>query len=241
MIKQAKEWWNKHAIAYQKETNIPIDIHYGPGSPNEDELQLIGDVKNKHVLELGCGGAQCSIAFAKKGAIVIAADISYVEIEFAKKLATENKVQIQFYERDIVDLTPIVDKSQDIVFSAFALMYIDDLSGCFKEIHRVLKDDGIFVWSVGHPFHDVIDSKTFQLRESYLDTGIKIEDDFANVLRTVSDYFNITINAGFVVEKMIEPDSRKHYPHDPWYGLWDYSPELLAKVPATLIFKCRKK
>lgn len=135
----------------------------------------------------------------------------------------------------------IADKSQDIVFSACALGYIDDLLGCFKEVHRVLKDDGIFVWSVGHPFYNVIDSKTFQLRESYLDTGIKIEGDFANVLRTVSDYFTTATGAGFVVEKMIEPDSRKHYPHDPWYGLWDYSPELLAKVPATLIFKCRKK
>jgi len=53
-------------------------------------LQLIGSVKNKHVLELGCGGAQCSIAFAKKGAIVTAVDVSSVEIEFAKKLADEN-------------------------------------------------------------------------------------------------------------------------------------------------------
>ena len=53
-------------------------------------MQLIGSVKNKHVLELGCGGAQCSIAFAKKGAIVTAVDVSSVEIEFAKKLADEN-------------------------------------------------------------------------------------------------------------------------------------------------------
>lgn len=241
MIKEAKAWWEKHANAYQKDTNIPIDIHYGPGSPNEDELQLIGNVKNKNVLELGCGGAQCSIALAKKGAIVTAVDVSSVEIEFAKKLANENNVQIKFYERDAADLSPIVDKSQDVVFSACALGYVDDLDGCFKEVYRVLKDDGIFVWSVGHPFYDIIDPKTFQLRESYLDTGIKIEGDFANVLRTVSDYFTIATNAGFIVEKMIEPDSRKHYLYDPWYGLWDYSPELLAKIPATLIFKCRKK
>lgn len=241
MLQTAKEWWEKHANAYQKETNIPIDIHYGPGSPNEAELHLIGDVKGKRVLELGCGGAQCSIAFAQKGAIVTAIDVSSVEIEFAKKLANENKVQIKFYEHDAADLAQISDKSQDIVFSACALAYVDDLAGCFKEVHRILKDDGIFVWSVGHPFYDIIDPKTFQLRESYLDTGVKLEGDFANVLRTISDYFNAATEAGFLVEKMIEPDSRKHYPYDPWYGLWDYSPELLAKVPATLIFKCMKK
>lgn len=125
-------------------------------------------------------------------------------------------------------------------------MYVDDISGCFKEVYRVLKDDGIFVWSVGRPFHDIVDPKTLQLCESYFDIGIKIEgagigSPFANVFRTVSDYFNIATESSFMVEKMIEPDSRKHYPYDPWYGLWEYSPELSQKVPSTLIFKCRKK
>lgn len=245
MLKKAKEWWEKHAAKYQQETNIPIDIHYGPGSPNEDSLQLIGSLKNKHVVELGCGGAQCSIAFAQKGAKVTAVDVATAQIEIAKKLANKNKVSIQFYERDIADLSPIADNSQDIVFSACAFAYVDDLLGCFKEVYRVLKNDGIFVWSVGHPFYDLVDPKTFQLRQSYLDTGTKVEGEetgsaFASVRRTIGDYFNTAIEAGFVVEKMIESDSRKHYSYDPWYGLWEYTPELLQKVPVTLIFKCKK-
>jgi SAM-dependent methyltransferase len=246
MLKKAKEWWERHAGNYQKDTNIPIDIHYGPGSPNESELNLIGDVSGKNVLEIGCGAAQCSIAFAQKGAKVTGMDLSSEQIRFAKELAQKNNVDIQLYEQDIVNLSPVTDKSQDVVFSACALAYIDDLTACFKEVHRVLKDDGLFVWSVGHPFFDMVNPKDFTLWKSYLETGVKVEGEetgsaFSNVHRTISDYFNTAIEAGFIVEKMIEPDSRVKRPYDPWYGLWDYTPELLAKVPATLIFKCRKK
>ena len=247
MLEQTKEWGGKHALAYQRDTNIPIDIHYGPGSPNEDELQLIGSVEGKYVLELGCGGAQCSIAFAKRGAIVTAIDVAQAQVAFAKKLADQSGVKIDLYQRDIADLTPILDKSQDVVFSACTFAYVDDLIGCFKEVSRVLKDDGTFVWSLGHPFFGIADPKTLKLRTSYFETGVSIEGEetgsaFAFVRRTVSDYFNTAVEAGFIVEKMIEPDSRKRYPYDPWYGLWnDYTPQLMEKMPATIIFKCRKR
>ena len=241
-----KKWWEDHSAFYQDETKIPIDIHYGPGSPNEDELHLIGPVAGKHVLEIGCGGAQCSIAFARQGAVVTGIDFSEKQIQFARKLVAENGVAVQLYQQDITNLSPVADQSQDIVFSACALGYVPDLLACFKEVHRVLKDGGVFVWSVGHPLYELVDSKTLTVRYSYLDTGVKVAGEetgsaFANVRRTISDYFTTMTDAGFVVEKLLEPDSRKHYKYDPWYGLWDYTPELLAKLPATIIFKCRKK
>jgi len=56
--KEIKEYWEKTTSDYQKECKIPLDIHYGPGSPNEKKLKLLGRLKGKKVLELGCGGAQ---------------------------------------------------------------------------------------------------------------------------------------------------------------------------------------
>jgi len=58
---------------------------------------------------------------------------------------------------------------------------------------------------------------------------------------TVSELFNALIDSGFVVEKIIEPDSRKKYPKDPWYNIWDYKPANLKKAPPTIIFKARKR
>src|SRR3990167_9036064 len=125
MTKETKKWWEQVSEWYQKESKIPISIHYGPGSPNEDKLKLLGNLKGKNVLEIGCGGAQCGIAMAKKGAKVTGIDISEQQLKFAKELARKNKVNIKFIQRDFRKFPEIKSDSQDIVFSAYALQYCD--------------------------------------------------------------------------------------------------------------------
>ena len=52
MLRDAKNWWEAHGREFQEKwCRIPVDVLYGTGSPNEDELQLIGAVAGKHVLE----------------------------------------------------------------------------------------------------------------------------------------------------------------------------------------------
>jgi len=240
MTKETKKWWESVSKDYQKESKIKIGIHYGPGAPFEDKLKLLGNLKGKKVLEVGCGGAQCGIAMAKKGAKVTGIDISDEQLKFAKKLAEKNKVKIKFIQRDFRRFPEVKSNSQDIVFSAFAFEYADNLLSTFKESYRVLKEKGIFVFSLDHPFFSV----SIGDQKSYFDTGKIVqnfgEEDFVAYNHTVSELFNYLIEAGFIVEKMIEPDSRKKYKGDPWYGLWDYTPKNLNKVPPTIIFKARK-
>jgi hypothetical protein len=57
----------------------------------------------------------------------------------------------------------------------------------------------------------------------------------------VSDLHNALVDAGLVVERIVEPDSRKRYDYDPWFGRWGvYLPKVLDLVPPTLIFKAVK-
>jgi ubiquinone/menaquinone biosynthesis C-methylase UbiE len=249
MTRETKKWWEEVSEGYQKECNIPIGIHYGPGAPFEDELKLLGNIKEKKILEIGCGGAQCGIAMAKKGAKVIGIDISEKQLEFARELAKKNKANVTFYQGDVRKLNQIKSKSQDIVFSAWALFYIDDLKSCFKEVHRVLKPNGVFVLSMPHPIYFTLNPKTLKLEKSYFKTGkyVKIEKwmdgkehKFVSYKHTVSDLINLFIKTDFQIEEVIEPDSRKHYPKDPWYNIWEFTPELMAYVPPTIIFKARK-
>ena len=75
MKNSTRDWWDKASEHYQAENRIPTDdVLYGPFSPGESELNLLGDVKNKRILEIGCGGGQSSIAFAKRGAKCTAID-----------------------------------------------------------------------------------------------------------------------------------------------------------------------
>ncbi len=246
MTKEVKKWWEYASKGYQKECKIPIDIHYGPGSPNEKNLKLLGNIKGKKILEIGCGGTQCGIAMAKQGAKVTGIDLSQEQLKFAKNLAEKNKVNIKFYQGDIKNLKQIKSNSQDIVFSAFALQYVDNLDKCFKEVNRVLKKKGLFVFSLDHPFFKTADSKTLKLKRSYFKTGRWTETfsdktkKFVVYTHNISELHNLLVDSGFIVEKVIEPDSRKRYKKDPWYGLWDYTPKYLKMFPPTIIFKAKK-
>ena len=86
MADEAKQWWEKHARDFQETAQLPIDVVYGQ-HVTEQELQLIGPVAGKYLLEIGCGGAQCGIAFAKQGAIVSGVDIAAAQLEYARELA----------------------------------------------------------------------------------------------------------------------------------------------------------
>lgn len=252
MTKETKQWWEDTAKYYQEDSNIPIGIHYGPGAPFEDGkygLHILGKLKGRRVLEIGCGGAQCGIAMAKQGAIVTGIDISEEQLKFARILAQKNKVNVQFYQGDIRRFPQIKTRSQDLVFTAWALQYVDDLASCFNESYRVLKNGGRFVLAMPHPFARTLDDKTMKLKSSYFQTGknekIETFEDgtkhkFVIYDRTVSEIANTLTDSGFNVERVIEPDSRIHYPRDPWYGLWEFSEKFGKYVPPTIIFKAKK-
>ena len=80
--------WNANSKTYQSLHEIGTEsAHYGPWAPLENELCLLGDVSGLHIFEAGCGGGQCSIAFAKQGAWVTGVDLSDSQIVFARSLA----------------------------------------------------------------------------------------------------------------------------------------------------------
>ena len=100
--------WNTISPHYQAEHQIPADfVHYGPHCPNEDQLQLLGDTRGKRVLEIGCGGGQCSVAFAKRGAIATGLDISDEQVKFARRLAEANEVEatLREWQKEVTEPT----------------------------------------------------------------------------------------------------------------------------------------
>lgn len=247
--KKLKGAWNLVADDYQKIHKIsPNYIHYGPWLPTENELKLIGDVTWKHVLEVGCGGGHCSIAFAKRGAVVTGIDLSESQIEFAKKLAAREKVKVKFLVGDAENLRSVKSNSMDIAFSAYAFQYLRNLRKCFREIKRVLKKNGILVFSLNHPFSEVFDFGTLKVRRSYYKKGLdyfqwciegKKSKKFYVVKRTLEGVFTDLVEAGFVVERILEPAPLNK--DKSWDWSMDYPLKILKMIPYTIIFKCRKK
>ncbi len=252
MTKDIQKWWDETARSYQASSEIHTkSAHYGPYAPDEAELKLLGNIKGKRVLELGCGGGQCSIAFAKNGAICTGIDISREQLRYAEKLAKANKVKIDFVQGSFQNLNQIKSKSFDIVFSAYAFQYSPNLGKVFQQVNRVLKKDGLFVFSFDHPFYLLIDPISKKVINSYFDTGRhelvetwqdKTKRKFIFYRVKISDIYDALINSGFFVEKIIEPLSLDKKQIAWTRGSWRkiYPKETVKLIGPTIIFKSKK-
>lgn len=245
--KHIREHWNIDALAYQKRYKLSTDhVHYGPNCPTEEDLNLLGDVQDKKIVELGCGGGQCSIALSKRGAICTGIDLSDEQIKYAKNLAKENNVKVNFMQGDIENLSMLEDKKFDIVFSAAAFDWVQNLDEVFKGAFQILNEAGIFVFSMGHPFYtrlgEDINPDDLKIKLSYFQRNIQCKDDntgitINSIMPTIGDIINSLINTGFVIEKIVEPE-----PVEEKFGTYtDYFPVEISKmVPATIIIKVKK-
>lgn len=233
--------WDRLSDDYQAAHKIPTRyIHYGPHCPTEDDLRLLGDVTGKNVVELGCGGGQCSIAFAKRGAQVIGVDLSERQLSYARKLASKENVNVKFIKAEIEDLSTIPDGSQDVAFSAYAFQYVKDLKAALDEIYSVLRSGGIFVFSLDHPFYWCFPENSSELRiaHSYFNENPRKGYLGREYPRTLSRLFNTLFESGFIVATIIEPRPIEREGEE---DLWpEYGIDRLKMVPATIIFKVLK-
>lgn len=104
-------------------------------------LRQLGDIRNKLLLDLGCGAGENSVYFATKGARCIAADYSPGMVEVALQLAERYGVNVEGRTANAMELE-FPDNTFDIVYASNLLHHIPDPKIALKEMHRVLKPGG---------------------------------------------------------------------------------------------------
>jgi SAM-dependent methyltransferase len=246
--------WNRLSAGYQTQHRIPTNsAHYGWWSPPESELNLLGNVAGQRILEVGCGGGQCSIAFARQGAIAAGLDLSDEQLAFARQLAAQEGVAVQFVQGSADDLAAFMTGAWDLVFSAFAFQYVRDIPRCLTECSRVLRPGGRLVFSLDHPFRDCFidfdaasgdEEMTIVPARSYFDNS-PMRWDWGNTnIRMESYHYSIgqwsemLAAAGFQLRRILEPAP----PADVLDEIWPLDDALasLRLIPQTIIFIAEK-
>ncbi len=100
--------------------------------------------KKGRLLDLGCGTGQLGVALKKKKNLVLTGvDIS------AEMLLQAHKKEEYFdlYQGRAEDFLAQTDMSFDVVTAVEVLEYVADVKDFFKHVDRVLKDNGLFVFS----------------------------------------------------------------------------------------------
>ncbi len=107
---------------------------------NQHIVAQFGDVSGKRLLDYGCGVAEGGIYFAKRGARVVAMDVSAGMLEAAQRLARQHGVEIE--TRVVSGDTVPADKDEfDLIYGNGVLHHVP-LDTAAPELARVLKADG---------------------------------------------------------------------------------------------------
>ena len=124
-----------------------VDVFCAKTSPeNLFALEQIGQLKDKKILDLGCGGGEAAIYFAWKGAEVDAVDISLNALAILKKRKIfynlENKIHTI---KTSTEHLPEVSEKYDVVFVNGILHHVN-IESTVKEVFRVMKKGGTAVF-----------------------------------------------------------------------------------------------
>lgn len=111
--------------------------------------QLLGDVRGRKVLDLGCGTGRHGFSMASGGARVTAIDFSDRMLERAKQ--KRGAANISFQVCDLTKPLPFAASTFDLVLCALVLDHIADLESLFREMRRVCRQSGFVVVSTVHP------------------------------------------------------------------------------------------
>lgn len=150
---QNRAHWDAKADEYQARHGPFIgraDPGWGSWQIPESELDVLGDVAGKDVLELGCGAAQWSILLARRGARPVGVDNSERQLDHARRLMAAANVEFPLVHASAEDL-PLPDASFDVVFCDYGAMTFGDPYLTVPEAARVLRAGGLFAFSHESP------------------------------------------------------------------------------------------
>jgi ubiquinone biosynthesis O-methyltransferase len=107
-------------------------------------LELVGDVRGRKVLDVGCGDGELAIELSRRGAIATGIDASAAMIEEAMDRAKQHKADVAFHVA-MAERLPFADEQFDIVTAITILCFVDDAAPVFREMARVLRPGGRLV------------------------------------------------------------------------------------------------
>ncbi len=121
----------------------------------ESELQVLGEVGGRRVLELGCGAAQWSIALAKAGAEIIGLDNSDRQLEHARANMARAGVEFPLVLSS-AESTPFERDEFEIAFCDWGGMSFGDPYKTIPEVARILRPHGLLAFNTGTPIADLV-------------------------------------------------------------------------------------
>ncbi len=174
ILKTNKLYWDTNADDWFGSTSLPT---LGVMIPDEEELNLFGDVAGTKLLDIGCGSGHSLKYHADRGAEELwGLDMSTSQIKNAQRYLSEQGYDAELFNAPMEADVALPEDYFDTVYSIYAIGWTTDLQGTFNKIASYLKTGGKFIFSWDHPFLRKMD---FYIRDMY---GFKLREFIRNKL-----------------------------------------------------------
>ena len=147
----AYDWWNKtghHKLLHKLN---PLRLEY---------ISSRLEIKNKKILDIGCGGGILSEELCKMGAKVTGIDFSKKSISIAKKHAQEENLDIEYINGSILDISNL--GKYDCVICFEMIEHIHEPKRLIEKIESVSqKKSHLFMSTINRNLKSFIFAKIF--------------------------------------------------------------------------------
>jgi SAM-dependent methyltransferase len=149
-----RAFWDDDADDYQAAHHDAIsDAAWGAYRIPEAELQILGDLTGLDVLELGCGGAQASLAFTADAARSVGLDLSIGQLRHAREHVRDAGRRMGLVCAS-ASTVPFRAESFDVVFCDHGAMGFCDPATTVPEVARILRPGGLLAFSLSTLLHN---------------------------------------------------------------------------------------
>lgn len=131
------------AYSAENETSLLNGFYERPAM-----IKLAGDVRNRRILDAGCGSGPLAEALRDRGADVTGFDSSEAMLCLARKRLGE---EARLFRADLGQRLPLANDAFDDVVASLVFHYLQDWVSPLQEIRRVLRPGGRLIMSVNHP------------------------------------------------------------------------------------------
>lgn len=229
LSKDSQQRWDQNA-AYWDDYMGEVSNRFHREIIRPDTEKLLSIKKGHRILDIACGNGNFSRRLADQGATVAAFDYSPKMIERARARSKEYLDKITYQTLDATDygsLVGIGEESFDSAVANMALMDISEITPLINALHKLVKPNGYFVFSILHPcFHT---PNMREIRETEVVNGEQITRESIQISkyltseaferfaikgqpvthyyfhRPLSVYIRMFSEAGFVLDGLEEP------------------------------------
>ncbi len=206
-------------------------------------LDMIGEVNDQKVLDLGCGDGAFGKELFERGAAF------YEGVEGSVRMAALAEEQLagknSRISRSSLETWPFPERKYDLAVSRLVLHYIENLEEALAGISNSLKDAGRLVFSVQHPVltasmksAEQEGKRTDWIVDDYFKTGRRSEpwigERVVKYHRTMEEYVQLLRGAGFVIKDIREGTPRE----EQFRSVEEFERRL--RIPLFLMFSCTK-